>query len=155
MLDEEHDPSCWTFFDLTQEQRSTIANHGSFVDGDTVTIIGAFESSSDCGGGPHYPDNSIQAWRDADFGCGVLSIDEEYGCGTVYSELWGVSLTLDSHGEFQRGARVNVRGTIEPGCYGLPECAGICIFNAFVTACADTVDPVDQVSWGRIKSRYR
>lgn len=149
--------SCWYVNQLRGLGDVTIDNRGAFADGDTVLVWGERDVSLPCRSFSHLSDNEIQPYRGADFGCGTLMIDPKSRCGSVSIDGWPDRFMLESYVGFGAGAFIQVRGTIGRGL-GLPDYSGIWLFDTRLTACGDTlgpIEPVDPVSWGRIKSRYR
>ena len=154
----EHWPNtnCTVFHMVGENVWCLLQNYGGFQVGDTVTVAASDFSGVECEGIVFdcLLDNRIGPWRGFDFGCGTVSIDPEYHCERVYSELYGVLALLGGHTGFSTGDSVHLFGTLSlDPCGAISECAGqFCVDFPSATACET---PTARISWGRLKALYR
>jgi hypothetical protein len=131
---------------------------GGFASGDTVVVYAQRLDFGSCGTHQsywHFSQATVFAWRDFDFGCGVLSSDSEYGCEWFHSSRYGV-LTTGGLAQYETGDSIRIFGTLWfPACGPIPECGGGgCITATRVEPC-DTSTAVTPRTWGSIKAKFR
>ncbi len=136
-----------------------IDEFGTFSLGDTVVVTAAQVEACDCDGFQTYGclrDNTIEAWRDLDLGCGIVLEDDEYHCKGFFSHKYGPFSLLGST-VFGQGDSVHVWGNPAlDECMSIPECGfGYCLEPTRVVACADSGSAVQPISWGKLRSLYR
>lgn len=133
---------------------------GDFAAGDTVVVYAQSVDQSDCDGHQSYEHLvgvTISAWRDFDFGCGIITIDQEWGCEWFHTARFG-RLSAWGLAQYATGDSVRAFGNLWVGepCPSSPECGGGCSSGVtHVQACDDTSTAVSHVTWGRLKARYR
>jgi hypothetical protein len=134
-------------------------NAGTFLPGDTVVVSAADWEYRICDEGARYqylPDNTIAAWRGYDYGCGILSRDEEYGCGTFHSARFG-SFGIGGLSGFAPGDTVRAVGNMDlEACYMIPECgASYCLFDRTLYPCSDLPPAAQSATWSTVKALFR
>lgn len=135
-----------------------VENLGPFVLGDTVIVVSELDGACSCDGENAYrclQNNTITTWRNFDFGCGSLYVDEEWGCATVYSQEWGFLAVDHAHG-FEGIDSVRVVGNMDlDGCTMIVECgADICVFDRTLSGCSFTPPATITLTWGRVRWMY-
>jgi hypothetical protein len=136
-----------------------IDNFGSFALGDTVVVTAAGWDECLCNNYTGYTclhENTIEAWRDLDLGCGVVDEDDEYHCKGFRSPRYG-SFSVRSPFSFGQGDSAHVWGNASlDECAMIPECEfGYCLAVTRAVACPDSGSAARPISWGRIKGLFR
>ena len=131
---------------------------GGFMDGDTVVVYAQDVDSETCDNHQtyeHLAESRLSAWRDFDFGCGIVTSDAEYGCEFFHSALYGV-MSASGLSAYETGDSVHVFGLLSfpDGCLSFPECsAPTCFVPTHVEAC-DLSPLYNEITWGRVKATY-
>jgi hypothetical protein len=129
-------------------------NFTTFSLGDTVLVTATQTAICDCGGHPVLclPNNAIGAWRNFDFGCGILRIRHGQSCAVFISSIYD-GIDIGGSEGFPDSARVHLTGTVCFDCYDIPECAAPLIARDRSLSSCET--PLRHTTWGRLRSVYR